>query len=43
VRPIFLQNWLKKVKPNINSVEVHPQLHNNGHPVDVALAGAGSL
>jgi len=23
-----------KVKPNINSVEVHPQLTNNGHPVD---------
>jgi hypothetical protein len=24
------------VKPNINSVEVHPQLSNNGHPVDGA-------
>jgi len=23
------------VKPNINSVEIHPQLSNNGHPVDV--------
>jgi hypothetical protein len=22
----FLQNWVTKVKPNINSVEVHPQL-----------------
>jgi hypothetical protein len=22
------------VKPNINSVEVYPQLSNNGHPVD---------
>jgi hypothetical protein len=22
------------VKPNINSVEVHPQLSNNVHPVD---------
>jgi len=31
------------VKPNINSVEVHPQLSNNGHPVDGALVGAGSL
>jgi hypothetical protein len=31
------------VKPNINkSVEVHPQLSNNGHPVDGALMGAGS-
>jgi hypothetical protein len=32
-----------KVKPNINSVEVHPQLRNNGHPVDGVLVGAGSL
>jgi hypothetical protein len=32
-----------KVKPNINSVEVHPQLSNKGHPVDGALVGAGSL
>jgi hypothetical protein len=27
----------------INSVEVHPQLCNNGHPVDGELVGAGSL
>jgi len=32
-----------KVKPNINSVEVHPELSNNGYPVDGALVGAGSL
>jgi hypothetical protein len=32
-----------KVKPNINSVEVHPQLSSNGHPVDGVLVGAGSL
>jgi hypothetical protein len=31
------------VKPNINSVEVHPQLSSNGRPVDGALVGAGSL
>jgi hypothetical protein len=31
------------VKPNINSVEVHPQLSNKGHAVDGALVGAGSL
>jgi hypothetical protein len=31
------------VKPNINSVEVHPQLTYNRHPVDGALVGAGSL
>jgi hypothetical protein len=39
----FLQNWLPRSKPNINSVEVHPQMSNNGHPVDGALVGAGSL
>jgi len=32
-----------KVKPNINSIGVHPQLSNNGCPVDGALKGAGSL
>jgi hypothetical protein len=30
------------VKPNINSVEVHPQLSDIGHPVDDVLVGAGS-
>ncbi len=28
------------VKPNTNLVEVHPQLNNNGHPMDGALMGA---
>jgi hypothetical protein len=27
------------MKPNINSGEVHPQLSNDGHPVDGALVG----
>jgi hypothetical protein len=31
------------LKPNINSVEVHPQLSNNEHPVDDVLVGADSL
>jgi hypothetical protein len=31
------------VKPNINSVEVHPQQSNNKHPVVNVLVGAGSL
>jgi hypothetical protein len=31
------------VKPNVNLVEVHPQLRKNGHPVDGARVGAGSL
>jgi hypothetical protein len=30
------------VKPNIKSVDVHPQLSNNGHPVVGVLLGAGS-
>jgi len=29
------------MKAFINSVEVHPQLSDNGHPVDGALVGAG--
>jgi hypothetical protein len=28
------------MKSNINSVEVHPQLSNNPHPVDGVLVGA---
>jgi len=39
----FLQKLVTKVKPHINSVEVHRQLSNNWHPVDGALVGAGSL
>jgi hypothetical protein len=31
------------VEPNSNPIEVHPQLSNNGHPVDGALVGLGSL
>jgi hypothetical protein len=33
----FLQKLVTKVKPNINSVEVHPQLSNKGHLVNGAL------
>jgi hypothetical protein len=29
------------VKPNINLIMVHPQLNNNGHPVDGALVDVG--
>jgi hypothetical protein len=29
------------MKPNVNSVEIHPQLSNIRHPVDGALVGAG--
>jgi len=31
------------MKPDINSVEVHPQLSHKDHPVDALLVGAGSL
>jgi hypothetical protein len=31
-----------KVKLEFNSVEVHPQLSHNGHPVDCVLMGASS-
>jgi hypothetical protein len=31
------------VKPNINSLELNPQLSNNRHPVDGVLVGTGSL
>jgi len=42
MRP-FLIELVTKVKPNINSVKVHPQLSNNGHPMDDVLVYAGSL
>jgi hypothetical protein len=32
-----------KMKPDINSVEVHGQLSHNRHPVAGALVGAGSF
>jgi hypothetical protein len=37
MRPISPTELVTKVKLNINSVEVHPQLSNNGHPVDGSL------
>jgi len=32
-----------KLKPNITSIEVHPQVSNNRHPVDGALVDANSM
>ncbi len=43
VPDMFRTKLVTKVKPNINSVDVHPQLSNNGHPVDGALVGVGSV
>jgi len=31
------------MNPNINLVEIHPQLNNNRHPMDGVLVGIGSL
>ncbi len=36
----FFTELVTKVKPNIDLVEVHPQLSNNKHLVDGALVGA---
>jgi len=36
---LFLTDLVTMVKPNITSVEVHPQLSNNGHPVDDGVKG----
>jgi hypothetical protein len=38
---LFHTKSVTKVKPNINSVEVHPQLSNNRHSVHGALVGVG--
>jgi len=32
-----------KVKPDLNSVEIHPQLSHNGLPVDGVLVAVGSV
>jgi hypothetical protein len=40
---LFPTELVTKVKPNFNSVEVHPQLSYNRRPMDGVLVGAGSL
>jgi hypothetical protein len=40
---LVLIEWVAKMKPGSNSVEDHPQLSDNRHPVDGALVGSGSL
>jgi hypothetical protein len=40
---LFLTKLITKVKSNIKSTKVHPQLNNNDHLVDCALVGASSL
>jgi hypothetical protein len=40
---LFPTELVPNLKPNMNSVEIHPQLSNNEHPVDDVPVGAGSL
>jgi hypothetical protein len=40
---LLLREWVTKMKPGSNSVEDHPQLSHNMHPMDGALVAAGSL
>jgi hypothetical protein len=40
---LLLIEWVTKMKPGSNSVEDHPQLNHNRHPVDDALVGASSV
>ncbi len=40
---LLVIEWVTKMKLGSNSVEGHPQLSQNRHPVDGALLGAGSL
>ncbi len=39
----FSTEVVTKEKANTNSFEVHPQLSNNEHPMDVGLVAIGSL
>lgn len=36
---LLLPDWVIKVKPDINLVDVHPQLGHKGHRVDGMLRG----
>jgi hypothetical protein len=40
---LLLTKWVTRMKLGSNSVEDHPQLSHNRHPVDGALVDAGSL
>jgi hypothetical protein len=40
---LLLIECVTKMKLGSNSVDDHPQLSHNRHPVDGALVGAGSL
>jgi hypothetical protein len=40
---LLVIEWVAKMKPCSNQVEDHPQLSHNGHPMDAALVGVGSM
>jgi hypothetical protein len=40
---LLLMEWVTKMKTGSNSVEDHPKLSHNRHPVDGALVHASSL
>jgi hypothetical protein len=43
IQDTLLALWVTMVKPDINSVEIHPQWCHNRHPVDRALVDTGSV
>ncbi len=43
MRDLFPTELVTKVEPNINSVEIHPQVNNMDNPVDDAVVGVGLL
>jgi hypothetical protein len=43
MRPIFFRIGHQGETQILTRFKVHPQLNDNGHPVDGALVGAGSL
>ncbi len=43
MRFIWFTKLVTKMKPNVNSIQVHPKLSNNIHPMDGVPMSAGSL
>ncbi len=43
LQDLLLTELVMLMKPNINSVKIHPQLIYNTHPVYSAVVGASSL
>jgi hypothetical protein len=43
VKDLLVSEWVNKVKPDVNIVEVKPHPSHKRHSVDGVLVGAGSL